>query len=476
MIPAPCVPRSSSSSSSSPRARAAERRPPLAARRRDPAPRSVRRRRPSSWRSPPAPRSGPARGRTGRSCFRTAGVSPARTQIAAASDLPVRMVWHPGGRWLAIQHAGNREHGVAIFDARAEEVVAAIRAPVAVERHGLQRGRRATLRERRRPRRRGRVSLRPVRPGRRRARLRGPPPWRRRSTSPRASARSRGGLLVALQRSQHRIAASTRTGRFQLDAPLPQDSSPFECLAATGDVFAVSLWGAGDRLALLDADDAGERRAARDGAAPEEIVLLPRRQRLFVSNANENTVSVIDAGDGARRGDARLGAVSRTRRPGSTPDSLASLAGRRDCSLVANADNNDCAVIDVEARGRSRGLGFVPVGMYPTSVRFSPDGTTVFVANGKGSGWARTPTRAARAQRADHEEPGRLHGVDVHGLAVGLPVARRRPRSASLTARAYGCSPLAPRGRVRSDAPRPAGLADPGAPRRARRRSATAST
>ena len=42
------------------------------------------------------------------------------------------------------------------------------------------------------------------------------------------------------------------------------------------------------------------------------------------------------------------------------------------------------AVFDVSTPGKSRSLGFIPVGWYPTSVRVTPDGRHLLVANGKG--------------------------------------------------------------------------------------------
>jgi len=53
-------------------------------------------------------------------------------------------------------------------------------------------------------------------------------------------------------------------------------------------------------------------------------------------------------------------------------------------SFVANANINAVSVFDVSEPGRSRSLGFIPVGWYPTSVRVTPDGKRLLVANGKG--------------------------------------------------------------------------------------------
>src|SRR5678815_4606164 len=43
-------------------------------------------------------------------------LAPHGAQHDLASDLPVRMALHPDGRWLAIQHAGYRQHQVVLYD------------------------------------------------------------------------------------------------------------------------------------------------------------------------------------------------------------------------------------------------------------------------------------------------------------------------------------------------------------------------
>ena len=57
--------------------------------------------------------------------------------------------------------------------------------------------------------------------------------------------------------------------------------------------------------------------------------------------------------------------------PGSTPNALAlSPDGQR--LLVANADNNTVAIVDVSNAGASRVIGFIPTGWYPTGVAVQP--------------------------------------------------------------------------------------------------------
>ncbi len=78
---------------------------------------------------------------------------------------------------------------------------------------------------------------------------------------------------------------------------------------------------------------------------------------------------------------------------GSTPDGVAVSPDGRTL-FVANADNNSVAVVDIsnsiseEARKNRESVsvveGFIPVGWYPSAVAVSPDNQTLFVANGKG--------------------------------------------------------------------------------------------
>jgi YVTN family beta-propeller protein len=68
---------------------------------------------------------------------------------------------------------------------------------------------------------------------------------------------------------------------------------------------------------------------------------------------------------------------------GSTPDAVAVNAAGTEL-FVANADNNDVAVIDIRNPNRSEVKGFIPTGWYPSSLAVSPDGKSLYIGVAKG--------------------------------------------------------------------------------------------
>jgi YVTN family beta-propeller protein len=119
------------------------------------------------------------------------------------------------------------------------------------------------------------------------------------------------------------------------------------------------------------------------GEHPNQMVVHPRDDRLFVACASSNCVSVLDT----RRGivtETIMTALFPQAPEGSTPDALA-LTPDGQTLYVANADNNCIAVVDVATPGKSQVKGFIPTGWYPTSVAVTPDGKTLLVGVGRGN-------------------------------------------------------------------------------------------
>jgi YVTN family beta-propeller protein len=143
----------------------------------------------------------------------------------------------------------------------------------------------------------------------------------------------------------------------------------------------VSLWG-GSAVVHVDATTMTLENPIQVGDHPSGMELSPDGGTLWVTNSNHNTVSVIDVASRKVR-ETLITALSPQAPPGSTPNALA-FDSQRKRLYVANADNNCLAVFDVSSPGKSRSIGFIPVGWYPTAVRVVPQTGEVLVASAKG--------------------------------------------------------------------------------------------
>jgi YVTN family beta-propeller protein len=246
-------------------------------------------------------------------------------------------------------------------------------------------------------------------------------------------------------------AAAKRAAAALLEAD-PKDSFPYACrLDEKRGRLYVSLW-AQASVAVIDVES--QRVLTRWPAQehPCEMTLSRSGKLLFVANSARNTVTVFDTAAG-RALETLSAALYPQAPPGSTPNSVA-LAPDEKTLFVANADNNSVAVFDVSTPGKGRSLGFIPVGWYPTSVRVTPDGEHLLVANGRGL----TP----KANPLGPQPVPNISGAQYIGQLyqgtlsiIDLPARKQFERQLhALTALAYRCSPL------RSDAsvpvPRPA--------------------
>jgi YVTN family beta-propeller protein len=117
------------------------------------------------------------------------------------------------------------------------------------------------------------------------------------------------------------------------------------------------------------------------GSSPNSLVSTD--ERVFVSNGNNDIISVIDT-----RGDSVVAEIPLVPDPrldglrGVIPFGLAiSPDGRR--LYVAEAGINAVGVVDVESL---EVLGHLPVGWFPSKLAVSPDGRQLIVANAKGYG------------------------------------------------------------------------------------------
>lgn len=307
-------------------------------------------------------------------------LKPAGKQIKLG-DFPVQIALHPSERWAAVLHAGYGDHEIVIVDLKRDRVVSRVTVPQAfygicldpegkqlfasggedeiVHAYSLADGYLSNHRE-------IRVAE------------------RNETFVPAGLATSSDGKMLYVAGAWGHSLASV-----QLDEPtmaerlsLGKDSYPYGVLPTSdGKRLYVSLWGKA-AVAVIDVEALEIDDTWATEAHPTEMALSPDGDRLFVACANSNTVTVLDTESGTA-----IETISSALYPkapnGSTPNSL-SLSPDGKVLFVANADNNNIAVFNTSEPGESRSMGFIPVGWYPTSVRFNPLDKKIYVANGKG--------------------------------------------------------------------------------------------
>jgi YVTN family beta-propeller protein len=189
------------------------------------------------------------------------------------------------------------------------------------------------------------------------------------------------GLVYAAGKENHSLnIIRLADGKLLRSLPLP--ATPYTCLVSRIHPFVfVSLWG-GSAVAFVDRSTGEILRTVRVGDHPCDMAESPDGKRLFVANANNNSVSVIAVGEGKVQETINASLFPGVPN-GSTPNGVA-LTADGGTLYIANADNNYLAVFDVRREGSARSLGFIPVGWYPTCVKVLPSSGRLIVANGKG--------------------------------------------------------------------------------------------
>jgi YVTN family beta-propeller protein len=223
--------------------------------------------------------------------------------------------------------------------------------------------------------------------------------------------------------------------------PVPQTRGrrePYARLpAGSASKVYVSCWNDAS-VAVIDFASGGRRVSyVPVGRHPTAMTLNPTATRLYVVNSNADSVSVIDTGTDreVERIDVRLAEAAPI---GSSPEGLA--LSDDACTLyVANAHSNSIAVVKLSdaARGaaarrgarrraadeedeaesvderRSLVRGFIPAGQYPSAVAVA--GSTIFVGNGKGTGFTNSSMVVDNSGRAPNAPNERFPAGTGHG-------------------------------------------------------------
>lgn len=193
-------------------------------------------------------------------------------------------------------------------------------------------------------------------------------------------------------------------------------------LSSDGNVLAVSNWG-DESVSLFAAADLKLLAKVRTGNHPNDLAFGPDG-RLFVANAGSNSVSVIE---GTQVTETIKTSIHFLDPVGSTPDALAvDPAGKR--LYVANADNNDIAVVNITRKNNSEVEGFIPTGWYPSALAISQDGKALYVGIAKGLGSrANLPALGAAPRRLlDARNPYDFVGDTLTGYVSIVDVPNER--------------------------------------------------
>jgi DNA-binding beta-propeller fold protein YncE len=367
---------------------------------------------------------------------------PAGRQIRLG-DLPVQIAVHPTEPVLAILHAGYGEHEVVTASATSGKIVGRVSLPASFSgliwshdgkhllagggfddkiyrfenKDGLLSGKTA-------------LSYPESETG---------SPRSRRVPAGLALSKDGKTLYVANAFGHSLARFDAEKGTFRDEIVLEADCYPYGlALDDARKRLYVSLWSKG-RVAVVETENFQQRGQLTTEEHPNEMLLAHGGKILFVANANRNTVTVIDV-DAGKAIETIGTATDPKSPPGSTPNSIA-LSPDESLLFVTNANTNDLAVVNVKDPGGSAPLGFIPTGWYPTSVRLSRDGRTIFVSNGKGA--------SSRANR-DGPRPGfgtarnpileYIGGLFQGTLSViNMPAPRQM---AAFSQTVYACSPL----------------------------------
>ena len=141
----------------------------------------------------------------------------------------------------------------------------------------------------------------------------------------------------------------------------------------------ISCWGC-DKVIVYNTVSQSFDAEILAGDNPNDLVLSSSGNFLYVANANDNSVSVIDIKKRVVL-ETLNAALYPNAVPGSTTNAVA-LSSDEKTLYIANADNNCLAVFDVSTPGNSKSKGFIPVGWYPTAIKTI--GSKIYVSNGKG--------------------------------------------------------------------------------------------
>ncbi|HXI71496.1 MAG TPA: SMP-30/gluconolactonase/LRE family protein [Verrucomicrobiae bacterium] len=213
------------------------------------------------------------------------------------------------------------------------------------------------------------------------------------------------GRIYVCNEANHEIWVLNPT-TLAREATIPVGEHPHSCIfGADGRHLYVSNWG-GRSVSVVDTQKNRRVRDIAVGIRPNDLALSKDGRLFVACSGDNTvhviqTKALENSGEEAspvrRLPENTREIISTSLYPqspeGSTPDAVA-VSPDGKTLFVANADNNSVLVVDIsnslfedaQRNGESVSVmnGFIPVGWYPSALCVSPDSQTLFVGNGKG--------------------------------------------------------------------------------------------
>jgi YVTN family beta-propeller protein len=144
-------------------------------------------------------------------------------------------------------------------------------------------------------------------------------------------------------------------------------------------ILYISCWGC-RKIISFDTNRQKIAGSVTVGDNPNDLCITGNGRYLYVANANDNSISVIDTRE--MKVIETLNSALYPNSPGGSTTNSVALSQDEKTLFIANADNNCLAVFDIRVPGSGKSNGFIPTGWYPTCVRIVKN--KILVSNGKG--------------------------------------------------------------------------------------------
>jgi YVTN family beta-propeller protein len=232
------------------------------------------------------------------------------------------------------------------------------------------------------------------------------------------AAENRGDALAIIDLVSAAVATVPVGHCSEQGSPVNYPSTQPQCqpygvaLSADGATAYVSNWGEESVTPINTATrTAGPKIAV--GTHPSALLANPdaARHQLAVANGDSDTVSIIDTHSHAVIRTIDLAPYERAPQ-GSQPNALA-FAPNGTTLYVANAGNNDVDVINLGGDEHPI-VGMIPTAWYPSGIDVSPDGRTLYIANAKGLGAGANPGYL----QGQYGPPNQYVGSMMHGTLL----------------------------------------------------------